>query len=68
MIVDDDDLRAHVDYIHYNPVKHGHAVRATDWPHSSVHRWIARGDLQSDWGVAPVGGIPGHRVGLGPPE
>ena len=67
VIVDDDDLRSHVDDMHYNPVKHGHVVRAVDWPHSSVHRWIARGDLPSDLGVAPVGDIQGHRVGLGPP-
>lgn len=55
LIVDDDDLRRHVDYIHYNPVKHGHVARAVDWPHSSVHRWIARGDVPAGWGVGAVG-------------
>jgi hypothetical protein len=25
----------HVDYIHYNPVKHGFAVSPIDWPYSS---------------------------------
>ena len=34
-IRDDADLQAHIDYIHYNPVKHGYAVNAADWPYSS---------------------------------
>src|SRR5580704_105837 len=32
---DDDDLERHVDYIHFNPVKHGYVPRVYDWPHSS---------------------------------
>ena len=43
------DMQRHVDYIHINPVKHGYAVRAADWPHSSIHRFIDRGDLPRDW-------------------
>ena len=43
------DMQRHVDYIHINPVKHGYVVRATDWPHSSIHRFIERGDLPRDW-------------------
>lgn len=46
----DDDLRAHVDYIHINPLKHGLVARVRDWPHSSFHRAVARGELTSDWG------------------
>ena len=34
-IRDDADLRAHIDYIHFNPVKHGHVVNAADWPYST---------------------------------
>ncbi len=37
-IRDDRDLRTHIDYIHHNPVKHGHSLRATDWPYSTIHR------------------------------
>jgi putative transposase len=51
-IRDDDDLRRHVDYIHFNPVKHGLVQRAADWPHSSFHRHVARGWLPIDWGVS----------------
>lgn len=52
LIRDERDLAAHVDYVHFNPVKHGHAVCAAAWPYSSVHRYVARGDLAADWGVA----------------
>jgi putative transposase len=49
-IRDDMDLRKHVDYIHFNPVKHGLVERVAQWPHSSFHRYVARGELPSDWG------------------
>jgi putative transposase len=47
---DDRDFASHVDYIHYNPVKHGHASRVLDWPHSSFHRFVREGILPCDWG------------------
>jgi REP element-mobilizing transposase RayT len=37
-IRDDADLERHVDYIHFNPIKHGYVARVADWPHSSFHR------------------------------
>jgi putative transposase len=49
-IRDDRDLARHVDYIHFNPVKHGLVSRVCDWPHSSFHRYVDRGLLPSDWG------------------
>jgi len=49
-IRDDTDLDRHVDYIHFNPVKHGHVKRVADWPHSSFHRYVERGLLAADWG------------------
>jgi putative transposase len=49
-IRDDADLERHVDYIHYNPVKHGLVSRVSDWPHSSFHRYVERGILPADWG------------------
>ncbi len=52
VIVDELDLRAHIDYLHYNPVKHGHVQRAIDWPHSSLHRYVERGWLAPDWGTS----------------
>jgi putative transposase len=41
----DEDLARHVDYIHFNPVKHGLVTRVRDWPYSSFHREVARGVL-----------------------
>lgn len=43
------DLDRHVDYIHFNPVKHGLVSRVQDWPHSSFYRYVARGELPIDW-------------------
>lgn len=51
-IRDEDDLARHVEYIHFNPVKHGCVRRVADWPYSSFHRWTARGDLPESWGLA----------------
>lgn len=50
LIQDEDDLRRHVDYIHYNPVKHGVVKTPADWPYSSFRRAVARGDYPADWG------------------
>ena len=49
-IRDDSDFARHVDYIHFNPVKHGLARRVRDWPHSSFHRLVREGLLPDDWG------------------
>lgn len=49
-IRDDADLERHVDYIHFNPVKHGHVERVADWAYSSFHGFVGRGLLAADWG------------------
>jgi len=51
-IRDETDYARHVDYIHYNPVKHGHVESPFDWPHSSIHRFIKEGILPPDWGAS----------------
>ena len=48
-IADERDFRLHVDYIHFNPVKHGWAKQAADWPYSSFHRHVKLGILPPDW-------------------
>lgn len=53
VIRDDDDLQKHIDYIHFNPVRHGHVARVADWPYSSFHRHVKQGLLPSDWAEAP---------------
>jgi putative transposase len=49
-IRDDTDLARHVDYIHFNPVKHRYVSRVSNWPYSSFHRYVARGLLPPDCG------------------
>lgn len=50
VIRDELDLGRHLDYIHYNPVKHGLVERAIDWPWSSFHRFVHEGRYPPDWG------------------
>jgi putative transposase len=38
-----------VDYIHFNPVKHGWVQAVRDWPYSTFHRWVERGVYPLDW-------------------
>lgn len=52
-IRDDVDFERHVNYIHYNPVKHGLAGCVADWPYSSFHRYVRLGLLRNDWAGKP---------------
>jgi putative transposase len=52
LVRDEEDLARHVDYVHYNPVKHGYVERAVDWPFSTFHQYVRRGWLTEDWGCA----------------
>jgi putative transposase len=45
---DDRYLQNQVDYIHYNPVKHGLVNHVKDWPYSSFHRYVCEGKLSID--------------------
>lgn len=49
---DEHDFERHVDYIHFNPVQHGHVLGAADWPFSSFHRSVRHGLYPVDWGAA----------------
>lgn len=50
-IRDDRDFNIHLDYIHFNPVKHGLVAAARDWPYSTFHDWVARGVYGDEWGL-----------------
>ena len=43
------DFNLHLDYIHYNPVKHKYADSASSWEYSSFHKYIKRGWYHKDW-------------------
>jgi putative transposase len=53
VIRDEEDYQNHMDYIHYNPLKHGHVQAARDWPHSSFHRWVKCGLYDENSGASP---------------
>jgi putative transposase len=62
---DDWDFERQLEYIHYNPVKHGYASCAKDWPWSSFHRCVLNGDYPLDWGCgrmsfADIGSLVGE--------
>ena len=46
------DFERHVDYVHFNPVKHSLVSRTRDWPYSSFHAYVRHGVLPDDWGGA----------------
>jgi putative transposase len=60
LIRDEEDWRRHVDYIHYNPVKHGYVAHPIDWIHSSFSRMVEVGFYPRDWGC----GEPEHLKGM----
>jgi putative transposase len=48
-IRDESDLQRHIDYIHYNPVKHGLAENVEGWPYSSYHKYIESGRYAKEY-------------------
>jgi putative transposase len=49
-IRDERDFARHVDYIHFNPVKHGYVRKVRDWPYSSYRRMVKLGIYRENWG------------------
>ena len=50
LIRDEKDFQLHIDYIHWNPVKHGYVKRVIDWPYSTFHRFVKLRLYPDDWG------------------
>ncbi len=50
IIRDQEDLGRHLDYIHFNPVRHGVVKRVGEYPHSSFAEWLKRGAYDPEWG------------------
>ncbi|MBB1371149.1 REP-associated tyrosine transposase [Pseudoalteromonas sp. SR45-4] len=48
-IRDDNDYWHHVNYVHFNPMKHGLVIRVADWPYSSFHRAVKQGVYTNNW-------------------
>ena len=49
VIRDERDFERHVDYIHWNPVKHGHVDVVSAWPYSSFHEYVKQEIYPEDW-------------------
>jgi len=48
-IRNDQGFATHMDYTHFNPVKHGLVEHPADWPHSSFRRCVASGLYPAGW-------------------
>lgn len=49
LIRDEEDYRRHMDYVHINPLKHGHVMQVVDWPYSTFHHYVAAGLVRVGW-------------------
>jgi putative transposase len=49
-IRDEVDYQRHMDYIHFNPVKHGLVKEVNAWPYSTFHRYVRKEIYAKDWG------------------
>ena len=52
VICDEYDWRNHMDYIHYNPVKHGYTDHPKNWKYSSYSRALIKGWYDNSWGYS----------------
>lgn len=52
VIRNEGDFANHLDYIHYNPVKHGYVSKPEAYAHSSFHEYVRRGWYEPGWGHA----------------
>jgi putative transposase len=53
-IRDQRDWRNHMDYIHFNPVKHGYVNAPVLWQYSSFHKWVKKGAYDPNWGNSEI--------------
>jgi len=51
VIRDDHDFQVHLDYIHWNPLKHGYAMNPEGWLQSSFAEWKSKGTYGENWGT-----------------
>jgi putative transposase len=54
LLRDEADFVRHVEYIHYNPVKHGLVLSPIQWPYSSFRGYAEKGMYPGDWGSGPI--------------
>ena len=54
IIRDQEDYNRHIDYVHYNPVKHGLVKSPFDWQWTSLHDYVRVGLYRRDWGSKEI--------------
>jgi len=57
----EDDWKRHLDYIHYNPVKHGLVAVPRDWPYSTFAKYVRLGEYEEGWGSQQPGNLSDWR-------
>jgi putative transposase len=50
-IRDERDYRMHMDYVHFNPVRHHLVPHPADWQYSTFHKCVARGFYDASWSL-----------------
>ena len=68
VVRDEDDFIKHLEYIHYNPVKHGYVSRPADWRWSSFSRYVSLGLHDPLWGQTEPDAIADMNVPELPPD
>ncbi len=61
---DQEEINRHIDYINFNPAKHGYVKDPFTWEHSSIHKFLAAGVYERNWRFEENGKLAGE-VGLG---
>jgi putative transposase len=64
VIEDSDDFDRHLDYIHFNPVKHGLVACPHEWQASSFHRWVRAGVYEREWACGGYDGVARRFAGM----
>lgn len=58
LVMGTEQLRNHLDFIHYDPVRHGQVARPSEYKWSSLPARVAEGHYPEDWGcLAPPAGV-----------
>ena len=50
LIRDEKNLHHCLDYMHYNPVKHGYVAKPSDWKYSTFLQHVKHGHYDMNWG------------------
>ncbi|MFN3235285.1 MAG: REP-associated tyrosine transposase [Gammaproteobacteria bacterium] len=59
IIRNENDMKNHIDYIHFNPVKHGYTSTPSAWEYSSFQYWLNKGVYHIKWGCAEPKNLTG---------